>query len=89
MDESRKVRMTDPLDPKELATIEELAISTMWGLAALVEVLERKGALTQQEIYAAIDALRERHPEATSSEPPAPDTQVTAGNGAGEPSSLH
>ncbi len=35
--------MADPLDPKELITIEEVAISNMWEITALVEVLERKG----------------------------------------------
>ena len=43
--------MAEKLDPKELVTIEELAISNMWETAALVEVLERKGILTRQEIY--------------------------------------
>ncbi len=36
--------MAKPLDPKELVTIEDLAVSTMWEMAALVEVLERKGS---------------------------------------------
>ncbi len=31
--------------PKELVTIEELAIANMWENAALVEVLERKGVM--------------------------------------------
>lgn len=35
--------MAEKLDPKELVTIEELAISNMWEMAALVEVLEWKG----------------------------------------------
>ncbi len=30
----------------------------MWEIAALVEVLERKGVLTWQEVYQAIDELR-------------------------------
>ncbi len=33
----------EQLDPNELVTIEELANSSMWKVAALVEVLERKG----------------------------------------------
>ncbi len=68
---------------------QELAISNMWGLAALVEVLERKGTLTRQEVYAAIDALRERHPEATRAQPPAPDTRTTPPNGGRELGSHH
>ena len=42
--------MAEPLEPEELATIEELAISNMWETSALVEVLERKGLLTKQGV---------------------------------------
>ncbi len=35
--------MAESLDPKDLVTLEELALSTMWENAALVEVLKRKG----------------------------------------------
>ncbi len=41
-----------PLDPKDLITLEELALSSMWDMAALVEVLERKGVLTRQVLTA-------------------------------------
>ena len=37
--------MTQPLNPKALATIKELTISNMWEMAALIEVLEKKGML--------------------------------------------
>ncbi len=37
--------MAEKLDPKEIVTLEELAISSMWETAALVEVLEKKGLL--------------------------------------------
>ena len=60
--------MAQLLDPKELVTIEDLAVSTMWEMAALVEVLERKGLLTRQELYDTIHELRQRHPEATTLE---------------------
>ncbi len=50
--------------------LEELALSNMWGIAALVEVLERRGVLRRQEIYDAINALKQRHPDATTSERP-------------------
>ncbi len=42
----------------------------MWEITGLVEVLERKGVLTRQDIYAAIHELRQRHPEATMLERP-------------------
>ncbi len=35
--------MAEKLDPKDLVTLEELALSTMWETSALVEVLKRKG----------------------------------------------
>ncbi len=35
--------MASPLDPNDLVTIEDLAISSMWEVAALVDVLKRKG----------------------------------------------
>ncbi len=37
--------MAEKLNPKEIVTLEELAISSMWDMAALVEVLEKKGIL--------------------------------------------
>ncbi len=54
--------MAEKLDPKELVTIEELAISTMWETSALVELLERKGVLTKQEVLDMIQELRQRQP---------------------------
>ena len=35
--------MAEKLDPKETISILELTVSHMWSIAALVEVLERKG----------------------------------------------
>ncbi len=45
-------------------TLEELAISNMWENAALVELLERKGILTKQEVLDMIQELRQREPMA-------------------------
>ncbi len=59
--------MAEQLDPKELVSIEDLAISNMWEVAPLVEVLERTGVLTRQEIYDAINELRRREPTAIPS----------------------
>ncbi len=63
--------MAEQLDPKDRVTLDALALSNMWETSALVEVLERKGVLTRQEIYDAINELRQRHPEATTLERPA------------------
>ncbi len=40
-------RMAEPLDPTDLVTLDDLAISNMWETSALVELLERKGILTR------------------------------------------
>ncbi len=58
--------MAEKLDPKGLVTLEELAISNMWETAALVELLERKGILTKQEVLAMIQELRRKQPQATT-----------------------
>ncbi len=50
-------------------TLEELALSTMWETSALVELLERKGILTKQEVLDMIQELRQREP--TAIPPPA------------------
>ncbi len=56
--------MAEKLDPTELVTIEELAISNMWETSALVELLERKGILTKQDVLDMIQELRQREPTA-------------------------
>ncbi len=45
-------------------TLDELAISTMWETSALVELLERKGILTKQEVLDMIHELRQRETRA-------------------------
>ena len=42
--------MVAPLARNDLVTLEELALSTMWETSALVELLERKGILTRQDV---------------------------------------
>ncbi len=57
-------RMAEPLDPTDLVTLEELAISNMWENAALVELLECKGILTKQDVLDMIQEQRRREPTA-------------------------
>ena len=45
-------------------TLEELAISNMWEISALVKLLERKGVPTKQEVLDMIQELRQREPTA-------------------------
>ncbi len=44
--------MAEKLDPIDLVTLDEPAISTMRETPAVVELLERKGILTKQEVLA-------------------------------------
>ena len=60
----------EKLDPKETISILELTDSHMWSIAALVEVLERKGLLTKQEVRDVIIELRRRTPKAEQTNPP-------------------
>ncbi len=52
--------MAEPLDHNDLATLDELALSNMWETSALVELLERKGILTKQDVLDMIQELRRR-----------------------------
>jgi len=45
-------------NPREIVTLEELAISNSFETAALIEVLERKGLLTKAEVLEMIKQLR-------------------------------
>lgn len=49
---------------RDSMSLEELAISHMWEIAALVELLERKGLCTKQDLYNIIDELRQKNPRA-------------------------
>jgi hypothetical protein len=50
--------MAKKLDPKELVTLQELAVSNAYEIAAVVAVLERKGVLTQHEVLAEIKRMK-------------------------------
>jgi hypothetical protein len=61
--------MASPLDPNDLVTVQELTISNMWEVAALIQGLEKKGLLTKKEILVAIRELREKNPTASATFP--------------------
>jgi len=46
-----------PQDPRETATLEELTISTMYEVEAVINILERKGLLTKDEVLEEIKIL--------------------------------
>jgi len=56
--------MASPLDPNDLVTLEELTLSKLWEVAALIEVLEKKGVMKKQDILDAIQELRQKNPKA-------------------------
>ena len=55
--------MGDRVNPRETFTTEEGVLANMWALEALVELLERKGICTKQEVHDMITELRRRHAE--------------------------
>jgi len=42
--------MAKPLDTKEIVTIQEIAISNMLEIEALIELLDEKGIITKDEL---------------------------------------
>lgn len=49
---------------RESMSIEEATISNMWGIAALVELLEQKGICTKQDLVSTVIELRKNSPRA-------------------------
>jgi hypothetical protein len=49
---------------RETMSLEEATISNMWEIAALVELLERKGVCAKQELLDIIAALRKQNARA-------------------------
>ena len=56
--------MSDDRPKREAMSIEEAAVSNMWEIAAIVEVLERKGLCSKQDLYDIIAEFREKSPRA-------------------------
>jgi len=52
---------------REAMSIEEATVSNMWEMAAIVEVLERKGLCTKQDLYGIITESRRLLPVKTRS----------------------
>ena len=57
--------MSDPRPTRESMSIEEATVSNMWEIAAIVEVLERKGLCTKQDLYDIITEFRRKNPRAS------------------------
>ena len=50
---------------RDSMTLEEATVSNMWQMAAVVDVLERKGFCTKQDLYDIITEFRRRNPHAS------------------------
>jgi hypothetical protein len=50
---------------RDSMSLEEATVSNMWEIAAIVEVLERKGLCTKQDLYNIITEFRRKNPRAS------------------------
>jgi hypothetical protein len=63
---------------RETMSLEEATISDMWEIAAFVELLERKGLTTKQELHEIVNQLREKKPHSRVPDTAFPDpSQLT------------
>ena len=53
--------MAEKLDEQETVTLEELAISNSFEIAAMFNILERKGLITRNELEEELKRLRTEH----------------------------
>jgi hypothetical protein len=56
--------MSDQRPKRDTMSLEEATISNMWEIAAIVEVLERKGLCTKHDLYDIITEFRNKNPSA-------------------------
>ena len=61
---------------RDTMSLEEATISNMWEIAAIVEVLERKGLCTKQDLYDIIAEFRRKRPKAPIPETAFPEPYV-------------
>jgi hypothetical protein len=57
--------MSNNRPTRDSMSLEEATISNMWEIAAIVEVLERKGLCTKQDLYDIITEFRRKNPRAS------------------------
>ena len=57
--------MNAPRPKRDSLSIEEATISNMWEMVAIVEVLERKGLCTKQDLHDIITDFRRKNPSAS------------------------
>ena len=54
--------MSDDRPMRETMSFEEATISNMWKIEAIVEVLERKGLCSKQDLYNIVAEFRRTNP---------------------------
>jgi hypothetical protein len=57
--------MSNDRPKRDSMSIEEATVSNMWEIAAIVEVLERKGLCTKHDLYNIITEFRRKNPSAS------------------------
>ena len=74
--------MSDDRPKRDTMSLGEATVSNMWEIAAIVEVLERKGVCSKQDLYDIISEFRRKNPRATIPETafPEPDLLTEAEN---------
>jgi len=68
--------MSDQRPKRDTMSLEEATISNMWEIAAIVEILERKGLCSKQDLFDIITELRQKNPRATIPETACPEPYV-------------
>jgi hypothetical protein len=68
--------MSDDRPKRQTMSLEEATVSNMWEIAAIVEVLERKGLCTKQDLYDIIAEFRTKNPRATIPETAFPEPDL-------------
>jgi len=56
--------MTDDRPTRDTMSLEEVTISNMWEMAAIVELLEQKDLGTKRDLLTIVDELRRKNPHA-------------------------
>ena len=74
--------MSDDRPKRDTMSLEEATVSNMWEIAAIVDVLERKGLCKKEDLYDIISEFRRKSPRARIPETvfPEPDLLTEAEN---------
>ncbi len=68
--------MSNDRPTRETMSLEEATVSNMWEIAAMVEVLERRGLCTKQDLYDIIAEFRRKNPRARTPEAAFPEAYI-------------